>query len=158
MNPLSEGKDPLTGDISRLEVKTNKYVLSILHLIKEGNIKMTVLSSNPLEAKGNKKMIDPLSSNTYQLKKTEHKQEQTSSAKKEIIMTTPTPIPTIVTQNKFLGLSLLMSTNFALNSENLDSNWMFLKKNLMDLFCSNFSLEVKSIYSFNLNEEDGNRT
>jgi len=103
-------------------------------------------------------MIDPLSSNAFQVKKTEQKQEQTSSAKKELITTTPTPIPTIITQNKFLGLSLLMSTNFSLNSDSLDSNWMFIKKNLMDLFCSNFSLEVKSIYSFNLNEEDGNRT
>lgn len=116
---------------------------------------MTVLSSNPLEAKGNKKMIDPLSSNSYPIKKPEQKHEQISNSKKELTTQTSSPIPVIITQNKFLSLSLLMSTNFAINSDNFDSNWMFLKKNLMDLFCSNFSLEVKSIYSFNLNEEDG---
>ena len=48
-----------------------------------------------------------------------------------------------------------MNSNFAIGNDNMDSNWHVMRKNLMDLFCSNFSLEVRSIYSFNLNEEEG---
>lgn len=115
---------------------------------------MTVLSSNPLDTKGNKKNIDPLSSNNHISKKTESKSE---AAPLKENLNSNALTKQISTQNKYLNLSLLMSSNFSINSENMDSNWLFIKKNLMDLFCSNFSLEVRSIYSFNLNEEEGNK-
>ena len=111
---------------------------------------MTVLSSSPLDTMSNKNNIDPLSAPNFISKRTD--------TKKEVIALKETSNELsnqISTQNKFLSLSLLMSTNFSIFSDNFDLNWSFIKKNLMDLFCSNFSLEVRSIYSFNLNEDDG---
>lgn len=46
-----------------------------------------------------------------------------------------------------------MNKNFNVN-DSLDINWTSMRKNLMDLFCNNFNMEVKSLYSFNLEEED----
>ena len=55
---------------------------------------------------------------------------------------------------KFLNISLIVQQNFEVN-EDLESNWISLKKNMMDLFCNNFSLEVKSTYSVNINDDEG---
>jgi hypothetical protein len=49
--------------------------------------------------------------------------------------------------------SLIVGKNFN-TTDGLDTHWSGLKKNLMELFCSNFNMEVKSIYSFTLDEED----
>jgi hypothetical protein len=49
--------------------------------------------------------------------------------------------------------SLIVNKNFNL-TDSSDTHWICLRKNLMDLFCSNFNMEVKSIYSFTIDEED----
>jgi hypothetical protein len=36
----------------------------------------------------------------------------------------------------------------------MEINWSFLRKNLMDLFCSNFNMEIKSSYSISMDDED----
>ena len=54
---------------------------------------------------------------------------------------------------KFLSYSLIVNKNFNTN-DSLDVNWISIRKNLMDLFCNNFNMEVKSVYTINFDEED----
>ena len=54
---------------------------------------------------------------------------------------------------KFLSYSLIVNKNFNTN-DSIDVNWVSIKKNLMDLFCNNFNMEVKSVYTINFEEED----
>jgi hypothetical protein len=49
--------------------------------------------------------------------------------------------------------SLIINKTFN-STDNYDTHWSGFRKNLMDLFCSNFNMEVKSVYSFSLDEED----
>lgn len=54
---------------------------------------------------------------------------------------------------KYLNFSLIINKHFT-NNDSIDVNWTTIRKNLMDLFCNNFNMEVKSAYSFTLDEED----
>jgi len=54
---------------------------------------------------------------------------------------------------KFLSYSLIVNKNFNTN-DSLELNWTNIKKNLLDLFCNNFNMEVKSVYTINFEEED----
>ena len=59
----------------------------------------------------------------------------------------------VIDDFKYLSLSLIVNKNFNVN-DSIDVNWSSIRKNLMDLFCNNFNMEVKSVYSFTLDEEE----
>ena len=54
---------------------------------------------------------------------------------------------------KFLSYSLIVNKNFNTN-DSFELNWTNIKKNLLDMFCNNFNMEVKSVYTINFEEED----
>jgi hypothetical protein len=49
---------------------------------------------------------------------------------------------------------LILSKNLDNTNDNIDANWTFFRKNLMDLFCGNFNMEIKSSYSISMDDED----
>jgi len=51
-------------------------------------------------------------------------------------------------------MSLILNKNLTVANDNLDLTWSNFKKNLMDLFCSNFNMEIKSSYSISMDDED----
>ena len=51
-------------------------------------------------------------------------------------------------------MSLVLNKNLSNINDNLDSNWSFFRKNLMDLFCSNFNMEVETSYSISMDDEE----
>lgn len=55
---------------------------------------------------------------------------------------------------KFNDMSLILNKNLTSTNDNLDSTWSFFRKNVMDLFCSNFNMEIKSSYSISMDDED----
>ena len=48
--------------------------------------------------------------------------------------------------------SLIVNKDFNVDDK-IEVNWLSLKKNLMDLFCNNFNMEVKSLYSFDFSDD-----
>lgn len=111
-------------------------------------------SFNPLE-QTMKKQITPLIQQPSL-----SQQPQTITTYISITPTTNLIKPIISTSQvnklKFLNISLIVQQNFEVTEE-LESNWITLKKNMMDLFCNNFNLNVKSEYSVSMNEEDGKK-
>jgi hypothetical protein len=59
----------------------------------------------------------------------------------------------IADEYKFLSYSLIVNKIFNTN-DSVEIDWANIKKNLMDLFCNNFNMEVKSVYTINFEEED----
>jgi hypothetical protein len=119
---------------------------------------------NPLEAPSvgstNRKVFfsnDPLSSN---ITSKSHSQNPVTTqttyssipAKESRVSTMPKPIK-VIDDFKFISFSLIVNKNFNVN-DSIDINWSLIRKNLMDLFCNNFNMEVKSIYSISLDEDD----
>jgi hypothetical protein len=101
---------------------------------------------NPLEApdKKQKVTVDPLSQNLNQ--------ENSKISGRSRVSTIAKPIKTL-DEFKYLSFSLIVNKNFNVN-DSLDSNWSSLRKNLMDLFCSNSNMQVKSIYSISMDDEE----
>jgi len=99
-------------------------------------------------------------SNTESNKQSNNNTNNQSDSKNTTSMQSSLVKPIILTANqeqnklKFLNISLIVQQNFEVNEE-LETNWITLKKNMMDLFCNNFSLEVKSTYSVNINDDEG---
>ena len=51
-------------------------------------------------------------------------------------------------------MSFILNKNLISTNDNLDSTWSFFRKNIMDLFCSNVNMEIKSSYSISMDDED----
>ncbi len=51
-------------------------------------------------------------------------------------------------------MSLILNKNISIANDNLDNTWSFFRKNIMDLFCSNFNMEIKSSYSISMDDEE----
>jgi hypothetical protein len=74
-------------------------------------------------------------------------------------ITQPKELSQITTDNKPTNLpelknhSLIVNKSYKIN-DSIDTHWSTIRKSLMDLFCNNFNMEVKSVYSFTLDEED----
>jgi hypothetical protein len=98
---------------------------------------------NPLEAPDKKQNMTPTTSLN---------QENTKITGRARVSTIAKPIKTF-DEFKYLSFSLIVNRNFNAN-DSLDSSWSFLRKNLMDLFCSNSNMQVKSIYSISMDDED----
>ncbi|MCQ2816762.1 MAG: hypothetical protein MJ252_05795 [archaeon] len=53
---------------------------------------------------------------------------------------------------KHLQYSLIVNEKFNIDDD-ISVNWTCLKQNLKDLFCNNFNMEVKSLYSFDFSDD-----
>jgi hypothetical protein len=129
LNPISKDQDPLKVDISVLTntKKKKKYY-------KMGNLMFSKVTSNPLESK------NQISTNKKEEKKNEKKPEILPYGAKKI------------EDYKHLQYSLIVNQNFNV-ADKIEDNWTCLKKNLMDLFGNNFNVEIKSLYSFDITDE-----
>ena len=131
LKPIMKDQDPLCVDIATIETKNKKKFKRTI------NTKMFANISKPV--------VDPLSQKAKQpmfqnMKKEEKKEpELPHNAKK-------------VDDVKHLQYSLIVNKDFNVDDK-IEVNWLSLKKNLMDLFCNNFNMEVKSLYSFDFSDD-----
>ena len=131
LKPIMKDQDPLCVDIATIETKNKKKFKRTI------NTKMFANISKPV--------VDPLSQKAKQpmfqnVKKEEKKEpELPHNAKK-------------VDDVKHLQYSLIVNKDFNVDDK-IEVNWLSLKKNLMDLFCNNFNMEVKSLYSFDFSDD-----
>lgn len=143
---ITRDQDPLNAESINLQAK-KKY-------IKKGNITMKRADFNPLENLGPK---NEKSNNTNKptinipTPLTPQNNNPISQTPK-ISLALPKQIK-VIDDLKYISFSLIVNKNFNVN-DSIDINWTGLRKNLLDLFCNNFNMEVKSLYSFTLDEED----
>lgn len=129
LSPLLHDQDPLNSEIIKMPAKKKIF-------IKKGNTTMKRVEINPLENPPSKSTSHPL----------------TSTILSKPLSTLTKPI-TITDDFKYISYSLIVNKNFNVNDA-IDINWTSIRKNLLDLFCNNFNMEVKSIYSISLDEEE----
>jgi hypothetical protein len=148
LNEVNRDQDPLSVAEIKMPVKKT---------IKKGNTIMKRAAYNPLEGglpgAGGKNSTTPTSSQTMQTftSNTNTNTQSNTNTQKQPLYQIPKQIN--VDELKFISFSLIVNKNFNVN-DSIDINWASIRKNLMDLFCNNFNMEVKSLYSFSLDEED----
>jgi len=91
---------------------------------------------------------DPLSAKT--LSKSSSKSSMTSTSSSSTT-TNILPYNAKVVDYSQLQYSLIVNKNVNVEGT-MEENWKSLKKNLNDLFCNNFEMKVKSLYSFDFSE------
>ena len=133
LNSILKDQDPLKVDLGNLDIIKKKKA-------QKKNIvyqKAEVSSSD-----------DPLSAKT--LSKSSSKSSMTSTSSSSTT-TNILPYNAKVVDYSQLQYSLIVNKNVNVEGT-MEENWKSLKKNLNDLFCNNFEMKVKSLYSFDFSE------
>ena len=133
LNSILKDQDPLKVDLGNLDIIKKKKA-------QKKNIvyqKAEVSSSD-----------DPLSAKT--LSKSSSKSSMTSTSSSSTA-TNILPYNAKVVDYSQLQYSLIVNKNVNVEGT-MEENWKSLKKNLNDLFCNNFEMKVKSLYSFDFSE------
>ena len=132
LNPVLKDQDPLKVDLGNLDI------------IKKKKAQKKNIVYQKVDTSNNKYDLDKIA----ELHKSDSKSSisTTSSTSSNIL-----PYNAKVIDYSQLQYSLIVNKN--VNSEaTMEENWQSLKKNLNDLFCNNFEMKVKSLYSFDFNE------
>ena len=136
LNPVLKDQDPLKVDLGNLDI------------IKKKKAQKKNIVYQKVDTSNNKYDLDKIA----ELHKSDSKSSisTTSSTSSNIL-----PYNAKVIDYSQLQYSLIVNKN--VNSEaTMEENWQSLKKNLNDLFCNNFEMKVKSLYSFDFNESQEN--
>ena len=130
LNPVLKDQDPLRVDLGNLEIIKKKKAQ-----------KKNVVYQ---KAEPNKSENDKLK----EMKKSDSKSSisTTSSTSSNIL-----PYNAKVVDYSQLQYSLIVNKDVNIEGT-MEQNWQSLRKNLNDLFCSNFEMKVKSLYSFDFSE------
>lgn len=180
--PITKDQDPLTLDISAISSKSKKTSQAKKNITKSQDDKpdKPMLSSQvtkpkmglfdgltsskpPTSMTSSTKMFAGLSRATN-VKSTTAPSTPTSTSSSVSTSAAATPSKKdaneiIMPYNakkvedlKHLQYSLIVNKDFNVD-DSIEVNWTCLKKNLMDLFCNNFNMEVKSLYSFDFSDD-----
>ena len=133
LNPILKDQDPLKVDLGNLDIIKKKKAQ------KKYIVFQKVEMSNPLEEE---KTLSKSSS------KSSMNSTSTSSSNSKIL-----PYNAKVVDYSQLQYSLIVNKNVNVEGT-MEENWQSLKKNLNDLFCNNFEMKVKSLYSFDFSESE----
>ena len=133
LNPILKDQDPLKVDLGNLDIIKKKKAQ------KKNIVFQKVEMSNPLEEE---KTLSKSSS------KSSMNSTSTSSSNSKIL-----PYNAKVVDYSQLQYSLIVNKNVNVEGT-MEENWQSLKKNLNDLFCNNFEMKVKSLYSFDFSESE----
>ena len=132
LNPVLKDQDPLKVDLGNLDI------------IKKKKAQKKNIVYQKVDTSSNKYDLDSIK----EMHKSDSKSSVTtaSSTSSNIL-----PYNAKVVDYSQLQYSLIVNKN--VNSEaTMEENWQMLKKNLNDLFCNNFEMKVKSLYSFDFSE------
>ena len=132
LNPIVKDQDPLKVDLGNLDIIKKKKAQ------KKNIVFQKVEVSHPLEP------------NSKELSKSGSK-NSINSATSASTTSTILPYNAKVVDYSQLQYSLIVNKNVNVEGT-MEENWKSLKKNLNDLFCSNFEMKVKSLYSFDFSE------
>ena len=132
LNPIVKDQDPLKVDLGNLDIIKKKKAQ------KKNIVFQKVEVSHPLEP------------NSKELSKSGSK-SSINSATSASTTSTILPYNAKVVDYSQLQYSLIVNKNVNVEGT-MEENWKSLKKNLNDLFCSNFEMKVKSLYSFDFSE------
>lgn len=131
LTPILKDQDPLKVDLSNLDaIKKKKQA--------KKNVVYQKAENNPLE--------NP----NFTLKKNDSKSSLNSTSSTSS-SSTILPYNAKVVDYSQLQYSLIVNKNFS-EDASMEKTWQSLKKNLNDLFCNNFEMQVKSLYSFDFSE------
>ena len=133
LNPILKDQDPLKVDLGNLDIIKKKKAQ------KKNIVFQKVENSNPLE---DEKTLSKSSS------KSSMNSTSTTSSNSKIL-----PYNAKVVDYSQLQYSLIVNKNVNVEGT-MEENWQSLKKNLNDLFCNNFEMKVKSLYSFDFSESE----
>ena len=133
LNPILKDQDPLKVDLGNLDIIKKKKAQ------KKNIVFQKVEQSNPLE---DSKSLSKSSS------KSSMNSTSTTSSNSKIL-----PYNAKVVDYSQLQYSLIVNKNVNVEGT-MEENWQSLKKNLNDLFCNNFEMKVKSLYSFDFSETE----
>ena len=133
LNPILKDQDPLKVDLGNLEIIKKKKAQ------KKNIIFQKAEPFNPLE--------DP---NSKTLNKSGSKSSMSSSSSTST-SSNILPYNAKVVDYSQLNYSLIINKNVNVEGT-MEENWKSLKKNMNDLFCNNFEMKVKSLYSFDFSE------
>ena len=133
LNPILKDQDPLKVDLGNLEIIKKKKAQ------KKNIVYQKFEVSHPLET-----------SNSKSLSKSSSKSSM-NSATSASTASNILPYNAKVVDYSQLQYSLIVNKNVNVEGT-MEENWKSLKKNLNDLFCSNFEMKVKSLYSFDFSE------
>ena len=133
LNPVLKDQDPLKVDLGNLDIikKKKAQKKNIVYQKPETSNKSENEKAKELNKSDSKSSISTTSS---------------TSSNTNIL-----PYNAKVIDYSQLQYSLIVNKN--VNTEGtMEENWQSLKKNLNDLFCNNFEMKVKSLYSFDFSE------
>ena len=133
LNPVLKDQDPLKVDLGNLDIikKKKAQKKNIVYQKPETSNKSENEKTKELNKSDSKSSISTTSS---------------TSSNTNIL-----PYNAKVIDYSQLQYSLIVNKN--VNTEGtMEENWQSLKKNLNDLFCNNFEMKVKSLYSFDFSE------
>ena len=130
LNPVLKDQDPLKVDLGNLDIVKKKKAQ------KKNIVYQKVEPLNKLDTE------------KKELNKSESKSSisTTSSANSNIL-----PYNAKVIDYSQLQYSLIVNKDVNVEGT-MEQNWQSLRKNLNDLFCNNFEMKVKSLYSFDFSE------
>ena len=133
LNPVLKDQDPLKVDLGNLDIIKKKKAQ------KKNIVYQKPDTSNKSE-----------NDKTKELNKSDSK-SSISTTSSTSSNTNILPYNAKVIDYSQLQYSLIVNKN--VNTEGtMEENWQSLKKNLNDLFCNNFEMKVKSLYSFDFSE------
>ena len=133
LNPILKDQDPLKVDLGNLEIIKKKKAQ------KKNIVFQKAEPVNPNE--------DP---NAKTLNKSGSKSSMSSSSSTST-SSNILPYNAKVVDYAQLQYSLIVNKNVNIEGT-MEENWQSLKKNMNDLFCNNFEMKVKSLYSFDFSE------
>ena len=133
LNPVLKDQDPLKVDLGNLDIIKKKKA-------QKKNITYQKVETSHILDNDNTKVLNKSDS------KSSISTTSSTSSNSNIL-----PYNAKVIDYSQLQYSLIINKN--VNTEGtMEENWQSLKKNLNDLFCNNFEMKVKSLYSFDFSE------
>ena len=134
LNPVLKDQDPLKVDLGNLDIIKKKKAQ------KKNIVYQKAELINKSDNDKNK-----------ELNKSSSKSSISSTASSTSSSSNILPYNAKVIDYAQLQYSLIINKNVNIEGT-MEENWQSLKKNLNDLFCNNFEMKVKSLYSFDFSE------
>ena len=133
LTPILKDQDPLKVDLGNLDIIKKKKAQKKNIVFQKAEV------GNPSED-ANSKSLSKSSS------KSSMNSASTTTSNSNIL-----PYNAKVVDYNQLQYSLIVNKNVNVEGT-MEENWKSLKKNMNDLFCNNFEMKVKSLYSFDFSE------
>ena len=147
LKPIMRDQDPLNVDISEIQTKAKKKIIKKADLPS----KKGTSSSTKMFANISRTSKDPLANVSRPSQPQQPNKGSTDPMKNDAGIALPHNAKK-VEDVRHLQYSLIVNKDFNVDDK-IEVNWLSLKKNLTDLFCNNFNMEVKSLYSFDFSDD-----